>query len=84
MRKPRLPPRPRRLKNRATSLEEDHKRDLDQITAARGQLAAHEQTAKSSLDEVEAKRQQTEALRNGPVGVGKTGQRIQAPSGRAQ
>src|SRR5271155_2723774 len=35
------------LKNRATSLEEDHKRDLDQITAARGQIAAHEQTAKS-------------------------------------
>ncbi len=42
---------------------EANKRDLDQLTAARNQQVAANQTAKSTLDEVEDKRQQTDLLR---------------------
>jgi antitoxin component HigA of HigAB toxin-antitoxin module len=52
-----------RLESRLTTLEETNKRDLDQLTAARNQQVAADQTAKSTLDEVEDKRQQTELLR---------------------
>jgi hypothetical protein len=51
------------LQNRNSSLEDENKRNLDQITTVRGQLAAEIQTAKSTLDEVEAKRQETGLLR---------------------
>jgi hypothetical protein len=51
------------LGNRITSLEEENKRNLDQITAVRGQLVVAQQTSQSSLQEVEAKRQETNLLR---------------------
>jgi hypothetical protein len=51
------------IKNTVASLQADHERDLQQIMAERGQNAAHVQAAKSALDEVEAKRQQTNMLR---------------------
>jgi hypothetical protein len=51
------------LQNRLSTLEDENKRNLDQITTVRGQLASAAQTAKSTLDEVEAKRQETMLLR---------------------
>jgi len=51
------------LSNRLAQLDEDMKRDRDQITAARGQLVAAQQTAASSLQEVAAKTQETNLLR---------------------
>ena len=60
-----------RLESRVTTLEETNKRDLDQLTAARNQQVAADQTAKSTLDEVEDKRQQTELLRTQLLAVEK-------------
>ena len=60
-----------RLESRLTTLEETNKRDLDQLTAARNQQVAADQTAKSTLDEVEDKRQQTELLRTQLLAVEK-------------
>ena len=51
------------LNNRLASLEDENKRTVDQLTAARGQLVAAQQTAQSTLQEVEAKREQTNLLR---------------------
>jgi hypothetical protein len=51
------------LQNRLSALEDDNKRNLDQITAERGQSSVLRQTAKSTLDEVEAKREQVVQLR---------------------
>jgi hypothetical protein len=53
----------KRLESQITSLEEQNKQDQIQYTAASGQLAVANQNAKSSLDEVEAKRQETLLLR---------------------
>jgi chromosome segregation ATPase len=52
-----------RLESALATQTETNKRDLDQLTAARNQQVAADQTAKSTLDEVEDKRQQTELLR---------------------
>jgi antitoxin component HigA of HigAB toxin-antitoxin module len=52
-----------RLEAAVVSQAEQNKRDLDQLTAARNQQVAADQTAKSTLDEVEDKRQQTDLLR---------------------
>jgi chromosome segregation ATPase len=52
-----------RLESALATQAEANKRDLDQLTAARNQQVAADQTAKSTLDEVEDKRQQTELLR---------------------
>jgi chromosome segregation ATPase len=52
-----------RLESAIATQAEANKRDLDQLTAARNQQVAADQTAKSTLDEVEDKRQQTELLR---------------------
>jgi antitoxin component HigA of HigAB toxin-antitoxin module len=52
-----------RLDSAVATQIETSKRDVDQLTEARKQLTAAEQTAKSTLDEVEDKRQQTELLR---------------------
>jgi multidrug efflux pump subunit AcrA (membrane-fusion protein) len=52
-----------RLESAIATQAETNKRDLDQLTAARNQQAAADQTAKSTLDEVEDKRRQTELLR---------------------
>jgi chromosome segregation ATPase len=50
------------LNARLAALAEDNNRDLDQITKVRGQLALAQQTAKSTLQEVEAKRVQIDGL----------------------
>ena len=46
-----------------TNLQAENKRDKGQLEEATKQLVAAEQTAKSTLDEVEDKRQQTDLLR---------------------
>jgi hypothetical protein len=51
------------LESKISLLEEQNKQDQVQYTAASGQLAVANQNAKSSLDEVEAKRQETLLLR---------------------
>jgi hypothetical protein len=51
------------LQNRLSSLEDENKRNLDQITAVRGQLVTAQMTAKTTMEEVEAKRQETTLLR---------------------
>jgi hypothetical protein len=51
------------LENKVSSLEDENKRDLAQITAVRGEIVTAQQNAKSTLDEVEAKRQETLLLR---------------------
>jgi hypothetical protein len=51
------------LNNTVGSLQDENKRRLDEITAVRGQVVAATQTAESTLQEVEAKRQETNLLR---------------------
>ena len=52
-----------RLESTVANQAEQNKRHLDELTAARNQQVSADQTAKSTLDEVEDKRQQTELLR---------------------
>jgi septal ring factor EnvC (AmiA/AmiB activator) len=54
----------KQLNNRIRELENQNKLDLDQITNVRGQLVKAQESAKSSLDEVEAKRNETSLLRS--------------------
>jgi chromosome segregation ATPase len=54
----------KQLNNRLRELETQNKLDLDQITNVRGQLIKAQESAKSSLDEVEAKRNETNLLRS--------------------
>jgi hypothetical protein len=51
------------LNNTVASLQDENKRRLDEITAVRGQVVAATQAAESTLQEVEAKRQETNLLR---------------------
>jgi chromosome segregation ATPase len=51
------------LETTLSTLEDDNARNLAQITAVRKELAVAEQTAKSTLQEVEARREQTNELR---------------------
>jgi len=53
----------KQLKSRLSTLEDENTRNLSQITAVRKDLAVQLQTAKATLDEVEAKRQETVELR---------------------
>jgi len=53
----------KQLEQRINELEDTNKRDLAQITDIRAQLVTANQNAKSALDEVEAKRQETGLLR---------------------
>jgi chromosome segregation ATPase len=46
----------KQIGNRLTAIEEENKRDLVQIVDLREQLAKAQQTARSTLDQVEAKR----------------------------
>jgi uncharacterized protein YlxW (UPF0749 family) len=59
------------LENRLATLDDDNKRNVAQLTAVRGQVAVAEQTAKSTLEEVSAKRDQTVQLRTMISGVEK-------------
>ena len=59
------------LDNRLATLNDENSRNLAQITAVRGQLGVAEQTAKSTLEEVTAKREQTVQLRTLITGVEK-------------
>jgi hypothetical protein len=54
----------KQLQNRIRELENQNKLDLDQITNVRGQLVKAQETAKSSLDDLEAKRNETNLLRS--------------------
>jgi len=51
------------LENRIKLLEDENKRSQDQITAARGQVGVSETTAKTALDESEARRKEALQLR---------------------
>jgi hypothetical protein len=53
----------KQLENRLSLLEEENGRNTTQITAVRKDLATAQQTAKSTLAEVEAKREETNLLR---------------------
>jgi len=65
------------LDNRIKTLEDQNKRDLDQITDVRGRLVSAQQSAKSSLDEVEAKRNETALLRQQKSAVEKQANEFQ-------
>src|SRR5438067_10089747 len=52
-----------KLDVRIRTLEDQNKRDLDQITAVRGQLLKAQESAATSLAEVEARRNETNLLR---------------------
>jgi len=52
------------LDNRIKLLEDENKRSQDQITAARGMVGVSETTAKTALDESEARRKETMQLRD--------------------
>ena len=52
------------LNNRIHGLENENKRDVDEITNVRAQLSKATESAKSALDEVEAKRNETNLLRS--------------------
>lgn len=65
------------LANRIKTLEDQNKRDLDQITDVRGRLVSAQQSAKSSLDEVEAKRNETALLRQQKSAVEKQANEFQ-------
>jgi hypothetical protein len=53
------------------TLKDENKRNLDQYTAARSQLVTAQENAKSTLAEVEARRQQTALLRTQEAAVEK-------------
>jgi hypothetical protein len=53
----------KQLNNQLASEKDENKRTSDELTKVRGQLVTAAQTAKSSLEEVEAKRQETNLLR---------------------
>jgi chromosome segregation ATPase len=53
----------KQLQNQITTLQDDNARNLTQITTVRGQLGNAQETAKSTLEQVEAKRQQINQLR---------------------
>jgi hypothetical protein len=55
--------RTKQLNVQINTLKDEQKRNLDQYTAARSQLVAAQETAKSTLVEVEARREQTNQLR---------------------
>jgi len=59
------------LDNRLNGLQDENNRNATQITAVRGQLQVAVQTAKSTLDEVEAKRLETNLLRDQKAAVEK-------------
>jgi chromosome segregation ATPase len=50
------------LGNRLSTLEEENKRNLEQINSVREQLVSAQATAQSTLEQVEAKRKQIEVL----------------------
>ena len=54
----------KQLNTRIRELENQNKLDLDQITNVRSQLVKAQESAKSALDEVEAKRNETTLLRS--------------------
>jgi chromosome segregation ATPase len=54
----------KQLANQVASRDEENKRNSEELTKVRGQLVTASQTAKSSLEEVEAKRQETLLLRS--------------------
>jgi septal ring factor EnvC (AmiA/AmiB activator) len=51
------------LTNRLASLDEQNKQHIEEETKARGELVSAQETAKSTLQEVSAKRDQTNLLR---------------------
>jgi chromosome segregation ATPase len=53
----------KQLENRLSTLEDENNRNSNQITAVRKDLSVAQQNAKSTLDEVEAKRAETTLLR---------------------
>ncbi len=53
----------KQLQNQLTASQDENTRNLAQVTTYRGQVGVATQTAKSTLDEVEAKRAQTNQLR---------------------
>ena len=69
------------LENRLAIQDDEIKRSLAEITTARGQLAVAQQTAKSTLEEVEAKRQADQLASHPDIGRREAGERIQAQSG---
>ena len=85
MRRPRSPPRPSASKNRlAHARRRTQTRSRPDHGGPWHSSRPHEQTAKSSLHEVEAKRQQTDLLRTQLSAAEKQAQRVQAAPGRAQ
>jgi septal ring factor EnvC (AmiA/AmiB activator) len=54
----------KQLNNRIRELENQNKLDLDQITNVRGQLVKAQESAKSALDDLESKRNETNLLRS--------------------
>jgi chromosome segregation ATPase len=59
------------LTNRLASLEEQNKQHIEEETKARGELVSAQETAKSTLQEVSAKREQTNLLRQQLLAVEK-------------
>jgi septal ring factor EnvC (AmiA/AmiB activator) len=53
----------KQLTNQLSSLQAENTHNVEELTKVRTQAVKHEQTARSSLDEVEAKRQETSLLR---------------------
>jgi len=53
----------KQLQNQLTASQDENTRNLAQVTTYRGQVGVATQTAKSTLDEVESKRAQTNQLR---------------------
>jgi hypothetical protein len=56
--------RAKALSDRLALLDAENKRDVEQLTTAKGQLITAQQNAKSTLDEIEARRKETNLLRD--------------------
>jgi hypothetical protein len=61
----------KQLNTQLASLRDENKRNLDQITTVRSQLVGAQETAKSTMEEVKARREQTALLRNQKAAVEK-------------
>jgi chromosome segregation ATPase len=59
------------LTSKLASLEDENKRDLEKITSTRDQLVTAQQTARTTLEQIQAKREQIDKLHQEQVAVEK-------------
>jgi chromosome segregation ATPase len=73
--------RTKQVNAQISTLRDENKRNLDQITAVRGQLVTAQDTAKSALEQVQARREATAKLHAERAAVEKQGEEFKQHRG---